>query len=232
MPIGVKTNSPTYYVKMLGTKKEDKDKPVIFAFSMKNQQTGDYEIREQSQDFEGTFTDLNVEEFEFEGKKKKVIKVVLHDGNFRYVLSLGFSMLGRSAINSLASIKEMGGILTLTCYRNSKTGYPSLFLEYNGQRLEWKYSIDQLPKPKEVEFNGDVMKDYTAMNKLFEDEAKKIQALIKEQGVTEPLPEGDIKKTPQQIYADMHGDPNMPEGGEDVADGSMPWDEEDPFNEG
>jgi hypothetical protein len=92
-----------------------------------------------------------------------------------YCLSCGLNSLGRSIINTLASVEGNLGELSLSVYM-SKKGRPSVFIEHNGKKVGWKVPLDEQKKyVKEIrtreKVDGEVVEkiayDYLDLDALF-----------------------------------------------------------------
>lgn len=104
------------------------------------------------------------------GKKPVVydeISVRLSDDTANYILSLRFRMDTRSLLNSLLNAK-VGQTVTVEIYR-SKGGYLSYSLkDAKDQRIDWKYSKEQIPERDPVMIRGEIQSyDYKAIDDFF-----------------------------------------------------------------
>lgn len=150
-------NSPsenaTYY-KISGGKKDEKP-----FFGKKGTKEQNYKVIEEFDTFEGNLLDIELGEYEFEGKKKETIKLSFEDGIGKDILegSLNTSIM-RSMLNTFAG-GDFNKPFTMKLYLN-KEGYPSIYITQGGERASWKYESSQLPKVEVVKLkNGTEIKD-------------------------------------------------------------------------
>lgn len=104
-------------------------------------------IRNISGVLEGVF----IRENEYQGDTIRELKVVLADeaAQERYIVGVGMNSISRDIMNRLISGNLKGKVIEISVYMNDK-GYPAVSVKANGERVDWKYSIDDL-KPLVVE---------------------------------------------------------------------------------
>ena len=99
-----------------------------------------------------------------------------------YRVPVRFGNTGRSLFNSFASLADGENFsgLQLDYYR-SKSGYDRFGLTQNGNRVEWKFKLEELPQPLEIKHptSGKVIqRDYSAVNAFLKAELQKIASKI------------------------------------------------------
>jgi hypothetical protein len=101
-------------------------------------------------------------EIEFQAGKPTLVKSWLvifsdNDGN-EHVWSTRYTGLTfQSFINSISSLDEYSGLLRIGFYlKNDRT---KIYTRYNGEKLSWKYSLDEMPAVEPVMVKGKPYKD-------------------------------------------------------------------------
>lgn len=99
-------------------------------------------------DISGQLTRIDTTQKEFEGVMKTSLVLWLRDQkeNENYRVSVGINKLGRSIINSLASIEGKIGVLSFSVYNNKTTGKPTIKIRHDGADVSWKYSLEEMDK--------------------------------------------------------------------------------------
>jgi len=139
----------TTYFKIEGLKQGSKE----VYFSAKQKKDDKYvDLSDIKPTFiEGTLKELKFDEYEYEGKVKKQIRITLEDMTDRCVLTMGFSGLAVNILNTLAGCEEDIGNVKLNVYM-SKKGYPSVSVYCNGSedykdsKWKWDFQKDLAPK--------------------------------------------------------------------------------------
>lgn len=126
----------------------------------------------------GSLVKLDIKDREYNGIVNKEAKLYLKDAsvNELYVLSLSFRMDSRSLFNGLLNLQTNDPI-TVSIYENKK-GYTSYSLKQNGVRVDWKFSLDDLPQPTSVTFKGKTMNDYSIVDDFFAEELNKLSEFL------------------------------------------------------
>lgn len=120
-----------------------------------DQKTGNFDVNGNLfAKLDGQLLGFSEHEFEFQGKIEKKFDIFLKDDNSLFQIQLGFySWHNFKLMNSLANIGEKlakGGILGITSLKQ-KDNY-SLYVDWNGENIKWKYSFEEL-KLKDM-YNG------------------------------------------------------------------------------
>lgn len=157
------------------SKENKKDVPPFFQARTKNPETQKYEVDETKYSrVSGTITGIKFADEEYEGVPFKVVKLYLRDQDNLYLLDLRYNMLTRSLFNSLLSVSNIEEQVKIILYQNKK-GFAGVLIEQNGERVEWGYGLDDIPKPYEIkhEKTGEVVKrDYSDVDDFFESALK------------------------------------------------------------
>lgn len=153
---------------------------------------------------QGTIIGCTAEVGEYEGEKIHSIKVTLQDKADAYVLSLSFSMLGISLLNSLAWASKQYDQLSdvkLSVYM-SKAGYPSIFTEVNGEKSDWLMEWDTI-KPYITYTDLPDGKTHTDKSKLIVMLTKLIEDVIKPK-LSKEIPKSDFETKTRKKKANDH----------------------------
>lgn len=101
---------------------------------------------EKTVDFNGSKVDI------------KSYDVLFQDGEMEYMWSVKHnSSLFQNFINSICTLDDFSGDLFIRPYLKDKKG--RIYMEYNGQRLDWKYQMDEMPAIEQVMIKGKPAKD-------------------------------------------------------------------------
>lgn len=110
-------------------------------------QGNDYVVTQYDQpkaNLSGTLIKIEEKSYEWEGDTVKTLSMWLKDSetNEVVILDIGMNSVFRSMVNSMASVE---GVLTgewyFSFYNKKDTGYPSVYVEYNGEKTNWKYDM-------------------------------------------------------------------------------------------
>ncbi len=165
------SNRDVFYAKIKGLKKDHAGDPWI---GLEQKKGNDYVEIKKVQWMSGWLSGAKTGSYEYEGKPVKTFELTLEDGIEKYVFQSSYNGLSRSLINSLLSTVNYG-TLKISVY-TSKKGYKSIGVELNGERLQWKYSIDEFKaKTKEIkDEEGEIIKiSYKELDAWLEEEFKK-----------------------------------------------------------
>lgn len=104
---------------------------------------------------------------EYKGTKYDEITFSLIDDEAKEIYRVGFrlNISTRSLFNSLFSLTEFDNI-EIKYYRSSK-GYDQYSLYQNGEKVQWKYEMDQIPKASTVKIRGVDTKDFYEVDQWY-----------------------------------------------------------------
>lgn len=231
MPRGTQTSTNVTFVAIRGLKPEAQS--CYFDFVKKASETmtvkgpegnlvtikpGEYYSDGREQDFSGTITGIQLVTKEFVRDTKQIseehIRCVVDDGTEKFWFDVkATSNLGRSIMNSFSSVNDWGeGQIVFRAYKN-KEGYGSLFIQLNGEKMSWKYGVDQLPQVRKVVINGQQHNDYTDITDLLMKEFKEAMVHFAANTPAAPLPAGQgiSKQSAVDTYNKMvSGDDDAP----------------------
>jgi len=124
---------------------KDQTDPVIEEIEKKD---GLYEVVNTAKDITGDILDFSFGSYEYRGDEIDTMELTLNINREAPVkLSMNVDNgIGRSIINTLASISELPGKeVSISVYTNSK-GYASVYIEVDGKKAGWKFGVDEVKK--------------------------------------------------------------------------------------
>jgi hypothetical protein len=138
----------TTYVKMFSREPGTKDANAFFGISEKVD--GQWKTTKRFDTLEGYIESISVGEFVFDGKSNKTVKIVFTsaDGE-RVQVESTFTLLAYSAINSIAGCdytKQIKLKLYVRTRKDNGDKSAAIFIECGGERANWKYAPEELPK--------------------------------------------------------------------------------------
>ncbi len=141
----------------------------------------------------GNLVKIEFKEREFKGIKNKHVVLYIRDdaANETYSLDLTYNLPSRSLFNGLAGMQSFDNISV--SYYESKKGYATYALQQNGERVDWKFKLEELPQPIKVMFKGKEQSDFQPLDDFFE---KELQEVVKRLGgkSTEVKKESKVEK--------------------------------------
>lgn len=171
--------------------KSPEDEDPVFVLIEKNEATGKWEVAATHNTFIGRLESIETKETEYNDKKGMNVVTRWSDKEGdRYQIEVNFNtMICRSLLNNLASIDQFGQINMVV--KKNKKGYPSIYIKNDGDDVSWKYSMDEMPKPKEIKDpdTGEFVKWSRAeQNKFFLKVLEDISAKVSDQQITSAPP--------------------------------------------
>lgn len=121
----------------------------------------------------GQLSAINLKTYMWENKEKQSMEIVLiHETGVKMIVTTSFSNMSRSLLNSLAGCDSIG-VIDMQAARWGKKGedkkYPTLFVQNNGQKTQWKYQMNEIPAVESIKNKkGEVVSiDDTDANEFF-----------------------------------------------------------------
>lgn len=139
---------------------------------------GDQFVEESYPNVEGTLDDVYIEEFEYEGRKKKKLVFML-SGDQTVKLESNFSKTMCYVLNGLMGSITFPAPTVLFQPYEDDNGYRKVMVRVDGQRTEWKFNKEDLPESKEMMVNGDKVYDHTEFFAFFEKQVDELRKLLK-----------------------------------------------------
>lgn len=106
-------------------------------------------------DMEGFLKSVSMESFQWEGKTKNSLKVIMADNvsDEKIIITMYMDNTTRSMLNSLAGADDLSGVLRLEARKWGKTEkkYATIFVKIDEKQARWKYEIDEIPKVVETQ---------------------------------------------------------------------------------
>jgi hypothetical protein len=130
----------------------------------------------------GCVSNLAINEFMFEGKKKKSYKLILIDSDAgqKYSIDISESNNGRNILNSILSMKEFLSPIEISVYfkksKKDNKDYPSVSVRYlqTEEFVPWAFPIADI-NAKIVETkneDGETIRNYKKVNTFFEEQVR------------------------------------------------------------
>ena len=124
------------------------------------------------------------------GKTIKSVNVTLTDGDQIFFVTVPWSNLGRGLMNSLLSLKafndvEIGLYQTKPKTDGGKT-YPATSLRQAGEIVRWRFTQEELPKPEEIIFKGEKMRNFEEQEKFLAAQLVELNKIIKATAPVKP----------------------------------------------
>ena len=138
----------------------------------------------------GTLIGVEPVETKWEGKLIKSVNVTLTDADEIYFITVPYSNLGRGLMNSLLNLKafdkvEIGLYQTKPKMDGGKT-YPATSLRQAGEIVRWRFTQEELPKPEEIIFKGEKMRNFEEQEKFLAAQLVELNKVIKATAPVKP----------------------------------------------
>lgn len=176
-----------YFIKPVSRDANKKDLPPHFELTAK---VGDkYEKQEATFDtLSGNLKKIEHRQRTFDKIVTDEVVLVLEDPIEKevYRLDLRLKLATRSLLNSIMSLKSFDNI-SIKYYR-SKNGYDSFWVTQNGEKVEWKYSLDEIPKPTKVKVRGVETSDFFEVDQWYVGKIMEFAAQLEGGGVPSVAP--------------------------------------------
>lgn len=121
-----------------------------------------FSINDEKYDFiEGFISKIERDEYEYEGKKIPLVKIIIEDGKEEIVFSVSFNQISRSILNSLANQKELGKInIKVYSYIKNDRLTKGATVTNNWEKCNWALSVDEQKALSEliIDKKGEVIK--------------------------------------------------------------------------
>jgi hypothetical protein len=165
---------------------------------------GEWVIKEKFNSVDGNLTEIGSETYDYEGetKHKCKMKFIDPDGSIS-ILESNFNNMLYNVLNSLAGTKKKGKIQIDVWLGKEKEGkrYASVAVKNNGEKTEWLYDWQNVPKAEKVKVGTKVVSDDSNVVSFWAKVITDINTHIKENApmvTSEPastygLPESDIQ---------------------------------------
>lgn len=149
---------------------KESDVPMFFRREKQGEQWAE---TEQFDTISGYLKKVETGSYTHEGKEKKTFKMVFDDNNGESSIQVegNFNNMTRTMFNSLCGMDSIG-LVELRAKLWGKPGakkYPTVFVDVNGQKSNWKYKYTDLPQIEEIKNKkGEVLsKDDTEVNDFY-----------------------------------------------------------------
>lgn len=119
---------------------------------------------------EGRLAGIEPTKWKYEGEVMYQARMRIVDDtmNEMYMVTIPYSMVGRSILNCLASQDKIGKI-RISLYTSKNSGYASAYVTNDGEQCDWQYSIDAMrSKIAESKVGKKVVRDYSELDEFFD----------------------------------------------------------------
>lgn len=159
-------NGKVFYLRPVSRDKDKKDVPPHFLVTTR--ENGNYiQLADTPNTIKGDLIGISHKEKEFQGIKTDEIVLTFTDPvqHELYRLDLRLNMSTRSLLNAVLGLEEFDN-LEINYYR-SKKGYDQFSLTQDGEKVSWRYNLEDVPKPTVVKLRGVDTKDYYDVDKWY-----------------------------------------------------------------
>jgi hypothetical protein len=168
-----------FFMKIAGLKEGEK---VHITQAKPTEEKGKYEKLPPVQNVSGDLSQVKVREYEYQGEKKKELQLWLKDAEAKElcILACNMNSIGRSIVNTLLNLDgPKGGKLDVSVWNKKSDGRAAVFIKYDGEKVGWKYTIDEQNKyiiTNELMKKGKkvIEKDYYNLDEFFIAELQKM----------------------------------------------------------
>ena len=176
-------SSGKLFVLKLRTKDNDKkDVPPYFEVSAKNEETGKYTVVNQVKDVTGDLVDIQLNEREWEDQTYHEVKLFLADEKTqeKYMVDLRLNLLSRNIFNTLLALETFENLQFDLYQRKAENGkvYPAVSVKQNGERTNWKYTLDEVPKIETAVVGKKKVTDSTALDEFYVQKLTELKAKV------------------------------------------------------
>lgn len=157
-----------FYLRPISRDKDKKDVPPHFLVTVR--ENGNYnQLADTPNTIKGDLIGIMHKEKEFQGIKTDEITLTFNDpvANELYRLDLRLNISTRSFLNAVLGLEAFDN-LEVNYYR-SKKGYDQYNLTQDGEKVSWRYNLEELPKPTVVKLRGVDTKDFYDVDKWYLD---------------------------------------------------------------
>jgi len=189
-------NNGKLFILKITTKGVDgKEVPPAFSVSEKNQETGKWAVTGSVSSVSGELSRIDIKDNEWEGQHYNTVSLYFKDSvlDETYLVDTKVNMLSRSIFNSLLNLENYDEV-KLGLYLNKK-GYAAVAVRSHGDMVNWKYSLDEQPKPEEVKFKGKIQRDYTEVDSFFIEKLRDLAGRLGETAA--PVKKETFAKSPE-----------------------------------
>lgn len=158
-----KEGSSKKYFKIMEDKRTDSKTLKQYRFFQNEKVNGNWASTNEGNSMSGTVVSINIKSYEWEGQTKEQLELELAGKENNYVIAFGLNtQIADNLINTLAN-EPIIGYIEMNCGFPNKEGYPTLYINHNGQKTKWKYSKengnwDEIPKITKEVIEGTTVK--------------------------------------------------------------------------
>lgn len=152
------------------------DKKGVFAFRTKKKENGSWIDDETHKQFTGEIQKMTMGSYFWEGDLIHTLKIEAKDETDNYLIEANLNIPVRSLLNSLFyHVANGGSLVGQTLYirvynkkiEDKEKEVPGIYVELNGEKLDWLFKDEDLPEIKKVKVKGKEVSDDTEINNFF-----------------------------------------------------------------
>lgn len=172
-------NSQSGSLIVLKPKSQNKDKEAVkpyFEINKKGDKGWASEDNQTISQVSGDIFKIDQKEQEWKGDKYFTVQVYLKDDEETYLLDLRLNMATRGLFNALLGLDTFKDVEI--AYFRSKSGFDTFGVTQGGDRVSWKYAIDELPKVDSVTLGNKTIKDFSKLDGFFLEKLEELGELV------------------------------------------------------
>lgn len=190
-------NNPLLILKVV-SRKDSKPCEPYFSVLSKNQETDKWEEQSREGSVEGIITKIDKKVGEFNGEPYTNTLIYLKDETNNFLLELKSNMLSRSLLNSILGIENFSKVVRIDLYNNKK-GFASGSVYSGGEKVSWKYSLEEQPSADKVKFKGREMTDFSKIDAFFEEKVAELGKELAGESTNAAQVEDEVVEPPQPV---------------------------------
>lgn len=145
-----------------------------------------WEVTERYTNISGRLTSIEHLTNTYKDEELNSVKFVIQDGDEAFHIQGSFGSLVYNILNTLASVNSFAGELAVNLYVN-KNGYPSAFVTMDGERVGWKYTLDEVPEVKVVEVGKKKVRDSAQLEAFYIKVIDNIRSVVGSDPIEDPI---------------------------------------------
>jgi hypothetical protein len=187
-------------LKVKSTDPEKRQIPVHFEITRKV--NGAWVKSGEVKDVSGRLSKVEPYVREWEGVESPLVKLYFRDdeADETYLIDCRYNRLSRSLFNSLLGLKTFDNV-EISLWDAKGKGpsegktFPSVSVRQNGERVEWGFTPEQLPKPEKAKVGKKEITSFDELNDFFVEQLKSLSLRVQSDNSNRPAPAKTVAKT-------------------------------------
>lgn len=179
-------------LKIKNTDAEKRQVPVHFEITRKV--NGEWVKSGETKDLSGRLSKVEPYVREYEGVESPLVKLYFRDdaADETYLVDCRYNRVSRSLFNSLLGLKTFDDVEISLWDAKGKGAsegktFPSVSVRQKGERVEWKFAPDDLPKPEKAKVGKKEITSFDALNDFFVEELKALSIRVHSDHSSRPV---------------------------------------------